>query len=120
MANTYLFSATMAKSGDSRVAQVMNLLDVDQVVCFTIRGGSDQMRAHLHNLVGSGVLACLPIRSARHPQWRRQLWILQVTPGHSDYESIAAYRAILRFVFGDHCRIAVRVIHRTLQKGGAQ
>lgn len=117
LAIIYAFTATMQKSGNSKVAQVMNLLNLDRAVYFVLRGGTDEQRDELHELIRHAVVTRLPLHNDRHPRWRRQMIVCRCVNNINDLEHIETYRAVLQQVFGDKCRIAVRVVWRTVTKG---
>ena len=104
----------MQKSSDSRVAHLMNLLSLDRVVYFTLRGGTAAQREELGELINANVVARLPIQSRRHPHWRRQIIVCRTRDGVSDIRHISDYRAVLQHVFGPKCRVAPRVVERAM------
>lgn len=108
MKNSVFFSASQ-KSGNSRVVRLMNDLNVNRVAYFFLRGGTSEQRAYLQSLLGDNVIACLSLRSLRHPRQRRQLWILEAQPSFSLQATVESYRAVLQHIFGEKCRIVVRI-----------
>ncbi len=127
MDKNLIFTATMQKSSNSRVAQVMNSLNLDRAVYFVLRGGTDEQREALQELISAAVVARIPIHHRCHPKWRRQLIVCRTNDCINDVEHIDNYRAVLQHVFGEKCRIAVRVMWRTYgvpelhqEEGGAR
>lgn len=100
------------KSPASLPAKIMTELGLNKIVYFIVKDGTEDQRAYLHELIGSSVEACLPLRSQRHPRRRHQLWIVSARPSIGDVDLIASYNDVLRHVFGEHCRITVRICRR--------
>ena len=108
--SNFYFSATMQKSPFSVPARVMEELNLDRIVYFVLRGGTDAQREYLHELLGDALVGRVPLSRAR-----RQMIICRTHDGQNDAEHIESYNALLRHVFGDKCRITVRI----MWKGGA-
>lgn len=92
------------KSALSKPAQIMRELGLRRVVWFVLRGGTDEQREYLHTLIGHTVICRLPLSCAR-----RQMIICRAYDAYTDMAHIRFYRAVLRQVFGEKCRISVRV-----------
>lgn len=78
MATTNVFfSATMQKSPASLPAQIMTEHSLDRVVYFVLRGGSDEQRSALADLLSVALLSRVPLKRAA----RREMWICRTLPG---------------------------------------
>ena len=99
------FVSVTEKSPLSVPARVMTELGLQRVVWFVLRGGTDEQREYLHTLIGRSVICRVPLARAR-----RQMIICRAIDGCSDHEHIRSYRAVLEHVFGEKCRISVRVM----------
>ncbi|MGN0235185.1 MAG: hypothetical protein ACI4BD_02570 [Paludibacteraceae bacterium] len=109
MANqSFFFSATMQKSALSKPARVMNELNLDRVAYFVLRGGSDDQRAYLNELLGDSLIARLPLLRGRN----RQMLICRAELHLSDAQVLCSYQAVLTHVFGERCRITTRIMWR--------
>lgn len=104
------FSATMQKSPLSVPARIMEELNLDRVVYFVLRGGTDEQREALQDLIGNTVIARIALSRAR-----RQMIICRTSDDINDAVTIDSYRAALEHVFGEHCRITVRILWRGLR-----
>ena len=104
------FSATMQKSPLSVPARVMEELNLDRVVYFVLRGGTDEQREALQDLIGNAVIARIALSRAR-----RQMIICRTSDDINDAVTIDSYRAALEHVFGEHCRITVRILWRGIR-----
>ena len=93
------------KSPLSKPAQIMAELRLRRVVWFVLRGGTDEQREYLHSLIGHTVICRLPLSRAH-----RQMIICRTYEAYTDTALIRFYRAVLRQVFGEKCRISVRVM----------
>lgn len=93
------------KSALSKPAQIMRELGLRRVVWFVLRGGTDAQREYLHTLIGGSVVCRLPLSRAH-----RQMIICRGYEAYTDTALIRFYRAVLRQVFGEQCRISVRVM----------
>ena len=93
------------KSPLSKPAQIMAELGLRRVVWFVLRGGTDEQREYLHSLIGHAVICRLPLSRAH-----RQMIICRTYEAYTDTALIRFYRAVLRQVFGEKCRISVRVM----------
>ena len=101
------FSATMQKSPASLPAQIMTEHSLDRVVYFVLRGGSDEQRSALADLLSHALLSRVPLKRAR-----REMWICRAERECNDAEHFASYETILQHVFGPTCRTRVRIIWR--------
>lgn len=108
--NQTYFSATMQKSPLSVPARIMEELNLDRVVYFVLRGGTDEQREALQDLIGNAVIARIALSRAR-----RQMIICRTSDDINDAVTIDSYRAALEHVFGEHCRITVRILWRGLR-----
>ena len=106
----FYFSATMQKSPLSVPARIMEELNLDRVVYFVLRGGTDEQREALQALIGNAVIARIALSRAR-----RQMIICRTSDDINDAVTIDSYRAALEHVFGEHCRITVRILWRGLR-----
>ena len=93
------------KSPLSKPAQIMAELGLRRVVWFVLRGGTDEQREYLHSLIGHTVICRLPLSRAH-----RQMIICRTADDFTNPALIRFYRAVLRQVFGEQCRISVRVM----------
>ena len=93
------------KSPLSKPAQIMAELRLRRVVWFVLRGGTDEQREYLHSLIGHTVICRLPLSRAH-----RQMIICRTADDFTNQAYIRFYRAVLRQVFGEKCRISVRVM----------
>ena len=93
------------KSPLSKPAQIMAELGLRRVVWFVLRGGTDEQREYLHSLIGHTVICRLPLSRAH-----RQMIICRTADDFTNQAYIRFYRAVLRQVFGEQCRISVRVM----------
>ena len=93
------------KSPLSKPAQIMAELGLRRVVWFVLRGGTDEQREYLHSLIGHTVVCRLPLSRAH-----RQMIICRTADDFTNQAYIRFYRAVLRQVFGEKCRISVRVM----------
>lgn len=109
MENSVFFSATMQKSPMSIPARVMTEHSLDRVVYFVLRGGSDEQRSALADLLSHALLSRVPLKRAR-----REMWICRTHDCCNDEEHFETYENILRYVFGPKCRVRVRI----MWKGG--
>lgn len=103
MENQIFFSATMQKSPLSIPARVMVELGLDRVVYFVLRGGTDDQRERLNAMLGASLIARVPLRRAR-----RQMLICRAYDV-GDNVHLYFYESLLQRVFGDKCRIRVRI-----------
>lgn len=110
MEKTVFFSATVQKSPVSIPARVMVEQSLNRVVYFVLRGGSDEQRLYLSDLLAKALIARVPHKRGRH----REMWICRPLDSYNDAEHFASYDAILQHVFGDKCRVRVRM----MWKGG--
>lgn len=105
MQNNIFFSATMQKSPASLPAQIMTEHSLDRVVYFVLRGGTDEQREALANMLRMTLITRIPLRKAR-----REMWICRCQEGITTMSHLDNYQAVLQHVFGDSCRIRVRVL----------
>ena len=101
------FSATMQKSPASLPAKIMTEHSLDRVVYFVLRGGSDEQRSALADLLSHALLSRVPLKRAR-----REMWICRAERECNDAEHFASYETILQHVFGPTCRTRVRIMWR--------
>jgi len=117
------FTATTCKSQLSKVARVMNELNLDRVVYFVVRGGSERQRMQLSINLSQMIICQLPLiskgalrkKNAAPHRTRdsvRRMLICQAFADTSDFNLIRVYRTYLEEVFGDKCRLSVRVVRR--------
>lgn len=99
------FLSIVEKSPLSKVAQVMSNLGLARVVYFVLRGGTDAQREELHQLIYGNLVCRIPLRRGR-----RQMIICRTSDIFTDRAYLQFYRKTLQSVFGDKCRIAVRVM----------
>ena len=102
----------MQKSALSKPAQVMTELNLDRVVYLVLRGGSDEQRAYLNELLSEVLIARLPLRRGRN----RQMLICRAELHLNDALVLHSSQAVLTHVFGEGCRIVPRIMWR----GGAR
>lgn len=107
MAQTVFFSATMQKSPASLPAQIMTEQGLDRVVYFVLRGGTDEQRTCLSEMLREVLIERVPLRRAR-----REMWLCHYKCGCSELEHYDNYDALLKHVFGEKCRIRVRLAWR--------
>ena len=107
MEDSVFFSATMQKSPASLPAQIMTEHSLDRVVYFVLRGGSDEQRSALADLLSVALLSRVPLKRAR-----REMWVCRTHDCCNDMQHIESYNEVLRHIFGDNCRIVVRVCWR--------
>lgn len=107
MENSVFFSATVQKSPASLPAQIMTEHSLDRVVYFVLRGGSDEQRSALADLLSVALLSRVPLKRAR-----REMWICRAERECNDAEHFASYETILQHVFGPTCRTRVRIMWR--------
>lgn len=98
----------MQKSALSKPAQVMTELNLDRVAYFVLRGGTDDQRAYLHELLCDCLIVHLPLRRGRN----RQLLICRAELHLNDEQVLRSYQAVLTHVFGERCRITPRIMWR--------
>ena len=101
------FSATVQKSPASLPAQIMTEHSLDRVVYFVLRGGSDEQRSALADLLSVALLSRVPLKRAR-----REMWVCRTVDGANDAAHLQDYDTILRYVFGPTCRTRVRIMWR--------
>lgn len=106
MAQTVFFSATVQKSPMSIPARVMTEHSLDRVVYFVLRGGTDEQRSALAEFLAQSLLTRVPLKRARN----REMWICRTHDGCNDAEHFDSYDSILRHVFGEKCRVRVRIL----------
>lgn len=99
----------MQKSPASLPAQIMTEQGLDRVVYFVLRGGTDEQRANLSEMLSRVLIERVPLRRAR-----REMWLCYYKSGCSEVEHYDNYDALLKHVFGPTCRIRVRI----MWKGG--
>lgn len=109
MAQTVFFSASMQKSPMSIPARVMTEHGLDRVVYFVLRGGTDEQRSALADLLSIALLSRVPLKRAR-----REMWVCRTYDCCNDAEHFDSYDSILCHVFGEKCRVRVRI----MWKGG--
>lgn len=109
MAQNVFFSATVQKSPASLPAKIMTEHNLDRVVYFVLRGGSDEQRSALAELLSIALLSRVPLKRAR-----REMWVCRTHDCCNDAEHFASYDNILQHVFGSTCRVRVRI----MWKGG--
>ena len=113
MANVQsVFIASTLKSEQSKVARVMEHLNLDRVVYFVVRDPSTHKRSTLYYDIRPNLIARLPVDVKRHPKAHRMLVVCNTSSQFSDAQYIEEYRYLLRHIFGPKCRYAVRVCHR--------
>lgn len=100
----------MQKSPLSVPARIMEELNLDRVVYFVLRGGTDEQREALQDLIGNAVITRIALSRAR-----RQMIICRTSDDINDAVTIDSYRAALEHVFGEHYRITVRILWRGLR-----
>lgn len=105
MTNNVFFSATVQKSPMSIPAKIMTEQGLDRVVYFVLRGGSDEQREALADMLCMTLIQRVPLRKAR-----REMWICRCQEGIATMPHLENYRAVLQHVFGEKCRIRVRVM----------
>lgn len=105
MTNNVFFSATMQKSPASLPAQIMSEHSLDRVVFFVVRGGSDAQRSALADMLYMTLISRVPLRKAR-----REMWICRCREGVATMAHLEDYQAVLKHVFGEKCRIRVRIL----------
>ena len=101
------FSATVQKSPASLPAQIMTEHSLDRVVYFVLRGGTDEQRDALEDLLSRALLERIPLKRAR-----REMWVCRTVDGANDAAHLQDYDTILRYVFGSNCRVRVRIMWR--------
>lgn len=107
-----VFLASTLKSEQAKVAQYMDLMNLDRVVFFVVRDPSRNLQEALFEDIREQLLARIPLSSKRHPMARRMLYICKANDCCSDDQHIENYRYYLHQTFGPKCRYAVRVCHR--------
>lgn len=80
---------------------------LDRVVYFVLRGGTDEQRLYLHDVLRDALITRVPLRRAR-----REMWLCRYKSGCTEAEHFDNYDALLRHIFGDKCRIRVRLAWR--------
>lgn len=111
------FSATVQKSPMSIPARVMTEHQLDRVVYFILRGGTEAQREELHELLEHVLLDWHPILNRRHPRRMRDLIICAADYRFSDVQHLQSYQQVLQHVLGEKRRIAVRILHRSAEEG---
>lgn len=101
------FSATVQKSPASLPAKIMTEHSLDRVVYFVLRGGTDEQRSALAELLSIALLSRVPLKRAR-----REMWVCRTHDCCNDMQHIESYNEVLCHVFGKNCRIVVRVCWR--------
>ena len=101
------FSATVQKSPASLPAQIMTEHNLDRVVYFVLRSGSNEQRDALEDLLSRALLSRVPLKRAR-----REMWICRAERECNDAAHLQDYDTILRYVFGSNCRVRVRIMWR--------
>lgn len=99
------FLSTIEKSPLSKPAQVMSELGLTRVVYFVLRGGTEDQREKLHQLIYGNLVCRIPLRRAG-----RQMIICRTSDIFTDQAYLLFYRKTLQSVFGEKCRITVRVM----------
>ena len=107
-----VFLATTLKSEQAKVAQYMELMNLDRVAFFVVREPSRELQEALFEDIRDSLIARIPLVSKLHPRARRMLYICKTNPTCSDEEHIDNYRYYLHQTFGPKCRYVVRVCHR--------
>lgn len=107
MANPVFFSATMQKSPLSIPARIMTEHNLDRVVYFVLRGGTVEQRLYLYEVLCDALIERVPLRRAR-----REMLVCRYKSGCTEAEHFDNYTALLRHVFGDKCRIRIRLAWR--------
>lgn len=102
------FSATVQKSPMSIPARVMTEHSLDRVVYFVLRGGSDEQRAALAELLAQSLLTRVPLKRGRN----REMWICRTRNSESHAQHFEDYDTILQHIFGPTCRIRVHILLR--------
>lgn len=105
MAQPLFFSATVQKSPASLPAQIMTEQQLDRVVYFVLRGGTDEQRSALADLLSFALISRVPLKRAR-----REMWICRTRDNQNDAQHFQDYNAILCHVFGPNCRVRVRIM----------
>ncbi len=89
-------------------AQIMTEHNLDRVVYFVLRSGSNKQRDAMEDLLSRALLERIPLKRAR-----REMWVCHTTGnGANDAAHLQDYDTILRYVFGSNCRVRVRIMWR--------
>ena len=112
-----VFLATTLKSEQAKVAQYMELMNLDGAAYFVIKERDKRMREMFFAGLRDLVLTQIPLISKRHPQARRTLVICKADVNSpnapiSDALNIEDYRNYLKDFYGPQCRISVRICRR--------
>ena len=107
-----VFLATTLKSEHAKVAQYMELMNLDRVAFFVVRDPSKKLQEALFEDIRDSLITRIPLVSKLHPRARRMLYICKTNPTCSGEEHIENYRYYLHQTFGPNCRYSVRVCHR--------
>ncbi len=111
-----VFLATTLKSEQAKVAQYMELMNLDRVAFFVVREPSRELQEAFFESIHQLVLTRIPLISKRHPKARRMLYICKTRDNVPDTVYLATYRWFIRDTFGPKCRYAVHVCHRYLEE----